>query len=416
LQEKSSEDNKNLETEKKIIEDLQAQIYAKTKQLDFDSFNFQSKEIEYLKQTAIMSLKDRLLSRIYDRKLEHTAVHKNSENIVQPNLTIGIQEHEKHENQTNVLSGINSKSESETVKDEENVLAENSVNVSSGQIINNMPSSRGLSILKKEQELEEQLKSLEEEKRKLKSEKEFIEKERLEIENMKIMMKKEAESGKVFSFAKCELKTENEKTTGNQQNLANENKEVKKEEKKIEKIEESEEELEFKPDPMFLQRINENIAKTNELITKDFDNINEEKKKENLPDKENNLKKEVIVGVNPNEIPIPVDPLVTDEKMEQEEVDEDGIPKVRMSICKSFDGEEEKPQDNQENIENEGQCNENQEIIENNEEIKKEEKNEGLLFRSQDEESSEESAIYKEEILYDEPKKGKYGIRPMPEK
>eukprot|EP01022_Parablepharisma_sp_SALTPOND_P013882 TRINITY_DN1865_c0_g1_i1.p2 TRINITY_DN1865_c0_g1~~TRINITY_DN1865_c0_g1_i1.p2 ORF type:complete len:506 (+),score=86.00 TRINITY_DN1865_c0_g1_i1:2297-3814(+) len=349
IQQKSEEDTKALEEEKLTLVQLQSELYEKSKALDTETYELGEKEIFNLRQDALLMLKERLISRVYERKV--LSIEKYQENSQQRKITdkaTPVHEIDEDSNLTNekakprALSGINSKSETETLRDEQESL----VNASGISIITaNFPSSRGLSILKKEQELEEQMKMLEEEKRKLRAEKEMIDKEKEEVEFIKAQIEKEAERGKPFSFAKYEEEKKND--------LFPAAKEVKLEEVEQKEMEDQDE-LDFKPDPSILEKINENITKGNALF-------------EQQPSST-------------------IEPQFSEEQFSSEG------PIVRVSLGKSISVDETKSPDKDWN----------------DDAIRS-----GLMFRSHSEDSSEESIIIKEDKVYDEPKRAKYGIRPL---
>ncbi len=394
VQAKEQADRKVLDEEKSSLIQLQKEVLEKSHVLEIEKRAMDLQEFANFKQEALLMLKERLMGHAYQRRMEnqedetYSQTHRPPPEVQEPEATEekepqrniinnnntnpgGLKESAEEDNDSvrekpRALSGINSKSETESI-------SHDPVNASA-----NFPSrSPGLSLLKKEQELEDQLRAIEEEKGRLRDEKARLAEERSEVETMRAMLSREAEGGKPFSFIKPE-----EKARAEEQKVPMAPVEETKATPNVEVVNNPavDNSDEFKPDPHFLDMINDNIVKVNDKCH----DSEPEDKAEAEPEVEHEAEK-TAEQVHEERPPEPV--LDPDEEIKKEE-------EVLLSP-QSYHSPE--------------QPSAKKEAAEPQTEAKG-----GLVFRAQSDESSEESIVYKDGNVFDEPKRAVYGIKPSP--
>lgn len=251
---------------------------------------------------------------------------------------------------------------------------------------------------RKEQEIEEKIKGIEEEKQKLIEDRKKTETQITEIKQEKEMLKKDIEGIRQFSFIKAGVVPEND------QNLINsDRKEIKEVEVKIESpsknaqqnsIKKSENEsFEFKPDPDFLAKCNQNMY-ANDARSPEKDIVpekpNNEQTQENIPNKTEHINNAPHIEFYEYE--------------EEKEIKSEN----KHIVMEDITGLNEINQSPNINSNKKSESMEKQKEGENKGELVFNNKNE-----ENDEDSSDESSIFKDNKLFDEPRRAKYGIKPV---
>jgi len=174
--EQENEEEKNiLDEESYSLIKLQSKLYENFNDIHEDAYDLNKTETLCLKQDSILMLKERMLKRVMERK----------QRLLRPITTQNLEE--RKSGFIDIRNDITAKSGSIVNKEEQMDYMQDSVNVSG-----HIPSSRVITILKKEQEVEEQVKALNEKKEKLKQMQQLIEHEKAIIETMQAQLKREA--------------------------------------------------------------------------------------------------------------------------------------------------------------------------------------------------------------------------------
>lgn len=190
MQQENEEEKYLFDEESYSLMKLQSKLYENFNAINEEAYDLNKTETLYLKQDSVLMLKERMVQRIMERKqrsfqqrsapLEETKCRAEADKEATPI----------------------SKSNSMLNRDEQDYLPDSSVNESG--TTSNIPSSRVVTVLKKEQEVDKQVKAINGKKERIRQMKQMIEVGKVEIEAMEAQLKREAEGGRALSFAKAE--------------------------------------------------------------------------------------------------------------------------------------------------------------------------------------------------------------------
>eukprot|EP00826_Nyctotherus_ovalis_P035453 TRINITY_DN3048_c0_g1_i1.p1 TRINITY_DN3048_c0_g1~~TRINITY_DN3048_c0_g1_i1.p1 ORF type:complete len:370 (-),score=112.29 TRINITY_DN3048_c0_g1_i1:364-1473(-) len=194
MQQENEEEKYLLDEESYSLMKLQSKLYENFNAINEEAYDLNKTETLCLKQDSILMLKERVVQRIMERKQRsfqlRNAPFEETKCKPEPDA------------RTDKEVTPVSKSNSMLNRDEQDYLPDSSVNESG--TTSNIPSSRVVTVLKKEQEVDKQVKAINGKKERLRQMRQMIEVGKVEIETMEAQLKREAEGGRALSFAKAE--------------------------------------------------------------------------------------------------------------------------------------------------------------------------------------------------------------------